>query len=430
VNRKLVTALGTMAAASTMATADLGAAPPSPGAPARAPGVEVPGCAFAGGALPAATIGMSETERRAIPITHVVVVMQENRSFDQYFGKLPAEGQPDADGIPPDYSNPDLAGIPVAAHHLESTCVRDDPPHQWNDMHAQWNGGQMDGFVRVSARAHGDGRDAVGFYDSRDLPFYYWLARTFAISDRHFSPVLSGTWHNRHFLYAATSRRTGKTGQLTGVQTIFTALDRVHVGWRVYSERGVRQDCIGWVRPHPKVKGFERFVADLTAGDLPPVTFVDPADTDEHPPNDIQNGEAWFRRIYLAATASPLWPRLAIFLTYDEAGGFFDHVPPPPACPPRPELVDFDRLGTRVPFLVVSPWARPHHVSHRTTDHTALLKLIELLHDLPALSARDANSSALLELFDFDAPRLLQPGPPPESGTGGCAARRLAFTRR
>jgi phospholipase C len=426
---KIVGAIGALAAGWAAVGATLFGALPAP-APGPAAVAGPPSCAFEAGAHPAATVGLTEDERRAIPITHVVVVMQENRSFDHYFGKLSEQGQPDADGIPPDYSNPDLAGRAVRPHHLPSTCVPDDPPHQWDAMHAQWDDGRMDGFVRVSARAHGDGHDAVGFYDGRDLPFYYWLARTFAISDRHFSPVLGGTWHNRHFLYAATSKRNGKTGQLTSAPTIFDALDRARVAWKVYTESGVRQDCIGWARPHPKVASFEAFVADLTAGRLPPVTFVDPTDTDEHPPNDIQNGEAWFRKIYVAATASPLWPRLAIFLTYDEAGGFFDHVAPPPACPPSPELAEFDRLGTRVPFVLVSPWARPHHVSHRITDHTALLKLIELLHDLPALSARDANADALLDLFDFDAPSLLRPAAPPASGTGGCPARRPAITRR
>ena len=94
-------------------------------------------------------------------------------------------------------------------------------------------------------------------------------------------------------------------------------------------------------------------------------------------------------------------------------------------------MAEFDRLGTRVPLVLVSPWARAHHVSHAITDHTAVLKLIELLHDIPALSARDANAEALLDLFDFGgAPRLLHPEAPPPSGTGGCPARRPAITRR
>ena len=130
--------------------------------------------------------------------------------------------------------------------------------------------------------------------------------------------------------------------------------------WGVYTESGVRQDCLGWTRAHPRVSSFERFLADLRSGQLPPVTFVDPAEGDEHPPNDVQNGEAWFRRIYLAATASPLWQGMALFLTYDEAGGFFDHVAPPAACPPAASLAEFDHLGTRVPLLLVSPWARAH----------------------------------------------------------------------
>src|SRR5262245_45782439 len=98
-------------------------------------GSQPPVCAFTAGTRPAATVGLSEAERRAIPITHVVVVTQENRSFDHYFGKLPEQGQPAADGFPASFSNPDLAGRPVPAHHLDSTCLHDDPPHQWDAMH-------------------------------------------------------------------------------------------------------------------------------------------------------------------------------------------------------------------------------------------------------------------------------------------------------
>jgi phospholipase C len=152
------------------------------------------------------------------------------------------------------------------------------------------------------------------------------------------------------------------------------------------------------------VSDFADFMRRLADGSLPQVSFVDPADADEHAPNDVQKGEAWFRRIYTTAIRSPLWPSLALFLTWDESGGFFDHVPPPTACPPSPDRAEFDRLGIRIMLMAISPWARAAHVSHVASDHTALLKFMGLLFDLPALSARDANAASLLDLFDFRAP--------------------------
>jgi len=126
------------------------------------------------------------------------------------------------------------------------------------------------------------------------------------------------------------------------------------------------------------------------------------------------------RSIYEAAIASPLWMKLAIVFTYDESGGVFDHVPPPKACIPSPDQTGFDRLGVRVPTMVISPWARPHHVSHVVHDHTSILRFVELLHDLPALTARDANADALLDMFDFNCPTLQQPPTAPAAGTGTC----------
>src|SRR6266700_5294626 len=190
-------------------------APGTQGSPTA--GAQAPDCRFRKGADAAATLNIRDDERRAIPLRHIVVVMQENRSFDHYFGMLAQRGQPDADGIPAGFSNPDALGRAVPAHHLASTCLHDDPPHQWDAMHKQWNGGRMDGFVRVAASSGGDGHQVMGYYDESDLPFYYWLGRTFAISDRHFSAVLGGTWHNRHFMYAATSTRRSRNGQLLGV---------------------------------------------------------------------------------------------------------------------------------------------------------------------------------------------------------------------
>jgi phospholipase C len=169
------------------------------------------------------------------------------------------------------------------------------------------------------------------------------------------------------------------------------------------------------------------FRTALQNGTLPSVAFVDgfPDVEDEHPTGDVQRGEAWTRDIYTAAVASPLWPSLAIVWTYDEAGGFADHVPPPnKACIARPAVAadqEFFELGVRVPLAVISPYARPHYVSHVVQEHTAVTRFIEVVFGLPALTSRDANSDALLDMFDFGCPpALMHPPAPPPAGTGGC----------
>jgi phospholipase C len=387
-------------------------------------------CRFTAGARVHETLAIDAAARAAIPITHIVVLMQENRSFDHYFGRLGVSGQPDAEGFPSGFTNLDHNGDQVVPYHLPTTCLPRDPPHQWRAVRAQWNQGRMDGFVTSADDDDGDGRWAMGYYDERDLPFYYWLARTFTIGDRAFAAALGGTWPNRQFLYAATAQTPhSATGLLTGARTIFDLMDSGRVSWRVYTDGTPHQDCIGWASDARRVQNSAAFLGALRAGTLPAVSFLDPGAEDEHPPADVQRGERWARMIYGEAVRSPLWPHLALFLTYDEGGGFFDHVPPPSACAPDEKRKELDRRGGRVPLIAISPWARPHHVSHVVHDHASILRFIELLHDLPALSARDANADALLDLFDFSAPRLLVPPAAPAAGSGGCRPIVMAGRR-
>src|SRR5262249_14739467 len=227
------------------------------------------------------------------------------------------------------------------------------------------------------------GRWSMGYYDARDLPFYHWLARTFAIGDRYFSAAMDGTWSNRQILYTGTAHsRHAPTSLLEGERTVFDALNGAGVGWRVYTNGPPRQDCIGWKTGARGVESVDAFLAALAAGTLPPVSFLDGGIEDEHPPGDIQRGENWVRKLYQRAVASPLWPQLALFFTYDEGGGFADHVPPPAACPPDPDRADYGHRGTRVPFIAISPRARPHHVSHETHQHGSMRHFIPLLFEL------------------------------------------------
>jgi phospholipase C len=297
-------------------------------------------------------------------------------------------------------------------------------------MHAQVDDGAMDGFVKsAAATTRTDGHFVMGHFEPTDLPFYSWLAQTFAINDRHFPSARSGTWPNRNFLLLGTADGVmctycGHPNPTT--PTIFDALDAAGRTWGVYTDSEPFEGALGWTRPHTGLHSFDAFLAALVEGTLPNVAFVDGVENleDEHPPADVQVGEAWTRKIYRTAIASPLWPQLALVWTYDEAGGFADDVPPPnKACIARagnPLDVLFFELGVRVPLTVISPYARAGYVSHLVQDHTAITRFIETVFDLPALTARDANSDALLDMFDFDAPTFLHPPPAPAAGAGGC----------
>lgn len=383
-------------------------------------------CTFAKGARVSATLGISAAMRAAIPLKQLVIVMNENRSFDHYFGKLSTEGQPEALGFPATFTNKDAAGKVVAPFRQSSTCPERSPPHSWDAMHAKWNNGKMDGFITQSDTSPSNGHYALGYLTKADLPFYNWFANTFAISDRYFASVIGPTWPNRDYLYAATSDGVTNTGErVIDVPTIFDALDTAKVSWAIYGDGGPRAGCVGITATHPKTLTFAAFLKAAADGTLPAVSFLDPTGKqDEHPGNsingDVQPGEAWSRSIYDAARKSAQWSTMAVIFTYDEGGGFFDHFPPPKACLAAASEAKFDRLGFRVPLMIASPYSRKHFVSHRTHDHTSITRLIELIHDLPALTGRDANADALLDLFDFNCPTFLAAPDPVASGKGGC----------
>jgi phospholipase C len=385
-------------------------------------------CMFGAGAKVADTIGLSESQRAAIPLKHVIVMMKENRSFDHMLGVLHDQGQPDVEAIPADFENEDSDQVKVPPFHATTTCWPQDPNHQWSGMLLQVNDGLMDGFVRSAAASTStDGHFVMGYYNQTDLPFYYWLANTFAVNDRHFPSVRSGTFPNRDYLLLGTSdgvRSTGDGYPMATTPTIFDRLDAAGVTWGVYSDGGLLSETLNWDYSHPHTGHFADFIKLLDGDGLPQVVFVDGIDNveDEHPTADVQYGEAWSRNIYEHALKSQYWSSLAIVWTYDEAGGFFDHVPPPEdLCVARPQDSMFHQGGVRVPLAVISPWAKPHFVSHVVQDHTAITRFIEAIFDLPALTARDANADALLDLFDFDSPSLMRPPDAPASGTNGCA---------
>ncbi|MBI3543859.1 MAG: alkaline phosphatase family protein, partial [Deltaproteobacteria bacterium] len=335
-----------------------------------------------------------------------------------YFGRLNASYHygKQVDGLGAKSWNPDSKGKPVKAFHEKSLCTG-DINHNWNAMHGEWNRGRNDGFVTVN------GASAMAYHDEDELPYYYALADEYAIGDRYFASVMTQTYPNRMYLFAATSmghikNDMPKTGDQFNQKTIFDLLSDHGVSWKYYP---TDEDYLKIFGPSHK-RGLKNvakdadFKTDLAEGKLPQVTFLESSEElgqDEHPPSNIQIGQAWVGERLDALMKSKYWEKTAVFFVYDEAGGYFDHVAPPEACAPddvAPLLGQgnlpggFDRYGFRVPFLAISPYAKRHYVSHVTYDHTSILKFIETKFNLPALTRRDANAVAPLDLFDFAKP--------------------------
>jgi phospholipase C len=368
-------------------------------------------CAFVPGTMPRDSITISQADQQRIPIRHVIVMIKENRSYDHLLGHLPSHGQPSAESIPVTYAS--QGGAPV---HATTTCLSTDPPHLWEDQHAQVDGGKMDGFGSV----------AMYYYDQPDVPFYYWFANTFALADRYFSSVLAGSGPTRAFALLATSAgmiHNDDPPPPPTTPSIMGSLDQKGISWAVFTDDQPFYGVLGsnWPGLASHVRPSSDFVPAVQGGTLPAVSWLEAGGEDEHPPSDVQAGEAWTRTVYEAISNSPLWSTSALFWTYDEGGGFFDHVAPPHTCPPADGTLNeamFFELGVRVPMVVASPWARRHYVSHIVHEHTSMMRFIETVFDLPALTARDANSDALLDMFDFNC---LQPlDAPPPAGSGGC----------
>ncbi|HSO36096.1 MAG TPA: alkaline phosphatase family protein, partial [Labilithrix sp.] len=280
---------GIIACSSSSGAEDLPAAP-SPDAEAPA---TPRACPARAGDRAATTLGLSEAARLSLPIKHVIVMMKENRSFDHILGGL-RKLQPAADVAPPTFTNTDRAGAAVAPFHLGTTCLATDPGHQWAAMHIQVNGGKMDGFIESAAATTGsDGHFAMGYYDESDLPFYHFLATTFAIADRHFASVRSGTYPNRDYLLLGTSDAVTETQSSIwpdpSLPTIFDLCDAAGISWGVYADDHPLSETL-----NDPAKSFEKTKAWSPVSTLieafqndpgPHVVFVDGVETveDEHP---------------------------------------------------------------------------------------------------------------------------------------------------
>jgi phospholipase C len=384
---------------------------------------------------------------------HIVVLIMENHSFDNLLGMVPHQvpGRRSVDGLTvrrgrPVNFNLDSTGARILAQQAGSPCqLSGEPSQTWNASHEAYDNGLNDGFVKASAPV------AMWFWDQRDLPFTYSLARYFSLGERYFCSVLGQTFPNRSYFFAGTSSGTindtiAPAPPANG--TIFDRLNAHHIDWAVYYEpqHGSYPSLLlvpGTDTPAraQRIRTFDRFQADVSAGKLPQFTFLDPDydTTSEENPQDIQVGERYIAQVVQTLMRAKTWKRTVLFITYDEHGGYYDHVPPPPAIPPDsipPMLTSsdvpgaFDRYGFRVPLLVVSPWVKAGYVSRVVQDHTSIAAFIEHKWNLPAMTFRDANAHPMTDYFDFrraafETPPKLAAAPALGPGLAKCHAASL-----
>ncbi len=350
-------------------------------------------------------------------IDHIVILMKENHSYDNYFGMLKrGDGFTLGPDGTPQNSNPDKQGRPVRVHHVSLPV--NNPLHvsqTWNDSHRQWNGGKMDGFVTTT-----NSHDPMGYLNGDDLPWYYGFASTYGIGDRYFSSLLGQTFPNRKFLQAATAAGQvndsipNPFGRPPAGGLIWDRLNEHSIDWANYFVEA--PDVALWprevLRQHDHLHELNEFYEDCRHGRLPPVSLITPEIflSDEGEFEDDQIGESFTASVFEAAAASPQWRSMMFIIVWDEGGGYYDHVPPPAAVPPDDippgihvppdEPGGYDRYGFRVPCLVASPFSKPGHVSSAVYDHTSILATIEWKWNLPALTRRDAAATPLTDFLD------------------------------
>ena len=406
-------------------------------------------CKFQAGAWAAETIGTDYPLGSDIPINHVIVIMQENRSFDHYLGQLVAQGyykpgdftesdggrgsgfdhNDQLDGPPAGWSNPSADGGLITPHPDDEYCYGVN--HSWGAMHDDYDNGRLDHFVTQNDP---DGQRTFFYEDDKVIPFYYALANTFSVGDRYFASVMTSTWPNRFFMMAATSYGIGDnsfavqdTPEHPAAQ-IFSLLAAAGRTWGDYTD-GPHQlqfyPYFGWQRDTLNHCGDVRckLLTEIQTGTLPDVAFMmgdEVNGTSDEGPSALPGiGGKLVEDLMRALFDSPSWKDTAVFITYDENGGLADHVPPVAACAPDTIAPHdgnnnalpgaFDKTGFRVPFIVISPYARAHFASHTVHDHASITRFIEARFGLPALTGRDANSLPPFEMFDFKNPPFVTP---------------------
>jgi phospholipase C len=377
-----------------------------------------------------------------LPIDHFVVLMMENRSFDHYFGWLP-----NADGVQDrSYPDPDNGGVLVPTRHASTLdtgqwqgCGHPDPNHSWNGGREQLGSAlanrkrEPDGFL-----AGENDEFALCYYNEGELGFIHPAGREFTVFDRFHCSLMASTWPNRYYKWSAQSG--GRKDNSPPVETLGnqweTLFDRALKtnpanlpGLNGLTARYYNSDLpfsavwgargASWTRP------VAEYYADCAAGTLPNITFVDPpfrdggggdgVSADEHPLGDVRLGQAFMSDVVHAFIESPNWERGALFIVYDEWGGFFDHVCPPSVPDARRSSdlnEDFGLMGYRIPAVAVSPYAKRGAVSHTLCGFESIIKLITYRFGLGSLTTRDAQANNIGLSMDWSRPNFERPDLP------------------
>jgi phospholipase C len=356
-------------------------------------------------------------------IDHIVLVMMENRSFDHLLGWLK-----NADGKQAGLKYADNQGGVRETYSLSGDytgCPHPDPDHSYPGGRVEYDGGLMDGFLRAGA----NDIYSIGYYGRQDIPFYAALARNYTTCDRYFPSILGPTFPNRIFQHAAQTDRLSNTAASSVLPTIWDELISAGVSALYYYNNLPFLGLWG-----AKYAGISRpygdFLLAASTGTLPAVSFVDPIYTilddgtgnDDHPHADIRRGDLFLYQTFKAVADGPNWANTVFIVSFDEWGGFFDHVAPQRAMAPNnvdPDLVNGKALlGIRVPTVVASPFSlgAPNNprISSLVFDHTSVLKLIEWRWGLAPLTARDASNDIanLAYALNFVQPNITVPALP------------------
>ncbi len=408
-------------------------------------------------------------------IDHVVILIQENRSFDHYFGSYKGvrgfNDQSAAFQQPyPGNTTSAPTGV-LLPYHLDTTkanaaCTH-DITHDWVPMHQSWDNGAMDGFItsRLAINA-GDAVLTMGYYTRADLPYYYAVADAFTLCDNYCCSVIGPTDPNRIYAMAASIDPAGQNGgpllqtlvtnrsSFFGKLTYTTMPEQLQargISWKVYTSPDQSilngdfsdnvlsyfknfQDSSSVLYQNAFGPQFPAdFISDAATGNLPQVSWLIASVVDsDHPPSPSVFGEATLSVIVAALMANPAtWAKTALFVTYDENGGFFDHVPPvtapagtageyvTAAAVPDPTVQGGISgpigLGCRVPMLLISPFSRGGFISSDLFDHTSMLRFLETRFgaEVPNLSAwRRATVGDMTSAFNFTKPDYSIPNLP------------------
>ena len=355
-------------------------------------------------------------------ISHVIVLFQENHTFDNYFGTYPGVNGLNAPG-----ALAEAPGGPGAKPFLLTSATPKSMNNSWTSAHKAYDGGKMDGFLG----AQGGSNQTMGHFDYHLIPYYWDYASQYVLMDNFFSSVMGPSLPNHVYMIA------GQAGGLTinsrneelnftsnsiqdgtmEFQSAINELQAAKVSWRYYA--GYYSELSNW-NPLPTMASIkdnqtmlknlvdtDQFVTDVKNNNLPSVSWVMPEsdEVSEEPPGNVTLGELAVTAEINAVMSSRYWNSTVIFLTWDDWGGWYDHVTPP--------QVDGYGYGFRVPLLVISPYAKQGYVDGTQGDFTSILKFIETTFHIPTLSTRDAAAGNILGAFDFSQrPRapLVLPG--------------------